>query len=204
MIYFFVRWLPQRNLQPPGWLRGLSRGSEIRRLQSAALQIGNPYHHVQLADALRETGQYDRARDSYLRALEKEPGNLSALWGAALIELHFKSYETARAYLEKILQADPQFKFGDVSLAYAKTLISLGRTDEAINHLEQHVKRWRTPEAVYLLATLYAQTGRDDEARSHLHIMLLDIDASPLSIARKQGAWGRRGRQLLKKLGTAR
>jgi hypothetical protein len=204
LIYFFVRWLPERNLQPPGWVRGLSRGSEIRRLQSAAVQIGNPYHHVQLGDALRETWQFERAREAYARALQKEPANLSALWGAALIELHFKSYEAARAYLEKILQADPQFKFGDASLAYAKTLISLERTDEAIEHLEQHVKRWRTPEAVYLLATLYAQTGRDDAARSQVHTMLLDIDASPLSIARKQSAWGRRGRQLLKKLGTAR
>lgn len=204
IVYFFVRWLPERNFQAPGWVRGFARGSEIRRLQSAAMQIGNPYHHVQLADALRETWQFERARDSYARALEKEPANLSALWGAALIELHDKSYESARAYLEKVLQLDPQFKFGDASLAYAKTLISLERTDEAIGHLEEHVKRWRTPEAVYLLATLYAQTGRDDAARSHLQTMLLDIDASPLSIARKQGAWGRRGRQLLRKLGTAR
>ncbi len=69
LIYFFVRWLPQRNLQPPAWLRGLTRGSEIRRLQSAAVQIGNPYHHVQLGDALRETWQFERARDAYERAL---------------------------------------------------------------------------------------------------------------------------------------
>jgi hypothetical protein len=201
MIYFFVRWLPQRNLQPPGWLRGLSRGSELRRLRSAAAQIGNPYHFVQLGDALRETWHFEEARDAYARALAKEPANLSALWGAGLVELHFKSYEAACAFFEKIMQLDPQFKFGDSSLAYAKTLIHLERTNEAIDHLEQHVKRWRTPEAVYLLATLYADAGRDDEARSHLHTMLLDIDASPLSIARKQGAWRRRGRQLLKKLG---
>ena len=204
IIYFLVRWLPQRNLQPPTWLRGLTRGSEIRRLQSAAMQIGNPYHHVQLGDALRETWQFERARDSYERALAKEPTNLSALWGAGLIELHFKSYEAARVYFEKIMQLDPQFKFGDASLAYAKTLMNLNQTDEAMACLEQHAKRWRTPEAVYLLATLYAQSGRDDEARSQLHTMLLDIDASPLSIARKQGNWKRRGRQLLRKLGTAR
>jgi hypothetical protein len=204
IVYFFVRWLPQSNLRPPTWLRGLTRGSEIRRLQSAAAQIGNPYHHVQLGDALRETWQFERAREAYERALAKEPTNLSALWGAGLIELHSKSYETARAYFEKIMQLDPQFKFGDASLAYAKTLIHLNQTDQAVAQLEQHVKRWRTPEAVYLLATLYAQTGREDAARSHLHTMLLDIDASPPSIARKQGAWSRRGRQLLKKLGNAR
>jgi hypothetical protein len=204
LIYFFIRWLPQHNLQVPGWFRGLTRGAEIRRLRSAALQIGNPYQYVQLAEALRETRQFEVAREAYARALSREPDNLAALWGAGLVELHFKSNEAACAAFEKIMRLDPQFKFGDASLAYAKTLISLQRTDAAIEHLEQHVKRWRNPESVYLLATLYAQTGRYDEARSYLQVMLLDIDASPLSIARKQGAWGRRGRQLLRKLGTAR
>src|SRR5579864_8587977 len=70
-VYFFVRWLPERNLQVPGWFRKLTRGSEIRRLESAALQIGNPYQYVQLGESLRETGQLARARAAYSRALEK-------------------------------------------------------------------------------------------------------------------------------------
>jgi len=204
IAYFFVRWIPSRQLRPPGWLRGLTRGSEIRRLESAARQIGNPYQHVQLGEALRETGQIERAGEAYSRALEKEPGNLTALWGAGLVELHFKSFDTARDCFERVLQHDPQFKFGDASLAYAKTLISLQRIDEATAHLEKHVKRWRNPEGLYLLAELHTQGGRYEEARAHLESMLLEIDASPLSIARKQGPWRRRGRQLLRKLKSSR
>ena len=206
IAYFFIRWLPARNLhlQPPGWLRGLTRGAEIWRLQSAAAQIGNPYQHVQLGEALRETGQFERAGAAYSRALEKEPGNLTALWGAGLVEVHFKSYDAARVCFEKVLQEDPQFKFGDASLAYAKSLLSLQRTDEATAHLEKHVKRWRHPEGIYLLAQLHAQAGHYGEARSHLQSMLLEIDSSPLAIARKQGKWRRRGQQLLRKLGSSR
>jgi hypothetical protein len=202
IVYFFVRWLPNRQLRPPGWLRGLTRGAEIRRLQSAATQIGNPYQHVQLGDALREIGQFERAGAAYSRALEKEPGNLAALWGAGLVDVHFKSFDSARDCFEKVLQEDPQFKFGDASLAYAKSLISLQRTDEATAHLEKHVKRWRHPEGIYMLSLLHAQAGHYAEAQSHLQAMLVEIDSSPLSIARKQGKWRRRGQQLLRKVSS--
>jgi len=204
IVYFFARWLPHRNLQPPGWLRGLTRGADIRRLQSAAVQIGNPYHYVQLGDALRDVGQFEQAGAAYSRALEKEPGNLSALWGAGMVNLHFNSYDAARVSFEKILQDDPQFKFGDVSLAYAKSLVSLQRTDDATAQLEKHVKRWRHPEGIYMLAQLYAQAGHYEQARSQLNAMLIDIDSSPLPIARKQGKWRRHGRQLLRKLPSTR
>jgi hypothetical protein len=201
LAYFAVRWLPQHQLRLPGPLRGMTRGSEIRRLQSLAAQIGNPYQHVQLGDALRDVGQYERASAAYSRALEKEPTNLPALWGAALIEMHCQSFDAACDRLEKILAADPQYKFGDVSLAYAKSLFGCQRIDDAVAHLEKHVKRWRHPEGLYLLASNYAQSGRTEEACGHLRAMLMEIETSPRPIARKYGVWRRRGNSLLRKLG---
>jgi hypothetical protein len=200
VIYFFVRWLPGRNLRPPGWLRRLTRGSEIRRLESAALQIGNPHQYVQLGEALREVGQLERARTAYSQALEKEPQNLTALYGVGLIDLQRKSFDSAREHLEKVMQKDPEFKFGDTSLAYGKSLASLGRTEEARTHLEKHVRRWRDPEGTCLLAQLEMESGLHEQARSHVRAMLVDIDACPKSIARKNSRWRRRGFQLLRKL----
>jgi hypothetical protein len=201
LAYFFVRWLPNHNVPMPRIVTSLRRGAEIRRLESAAYQIGNAYHFVHLGDALRETGQFDRAAESYDRALEKEPGNLAALWGAALIEMQFKNYESASERLQKVLTADPLYKFGDVSLLYAKALLNLNRTDDAIAHLQKHVKRWRHPEGLYLLAWLDSEKGHTQEARDNLQAMLMEIESSPAPIARKQGTWRRRGRQLLRKLG---
>ncbi len=200
LAYFFVRWIPGHNLRLPAWARGMTRGAELRRLRSAAAQIGNAYHHVQLGDALRDVRQFSAADESYRRALEKEPANLAALWGAAQIDMHFKSYESARGRLEQVLQVDPQYKFGDVSLAYARALLNLQQTADALAHLEKHVKRWRHPEGIYMLAWLESQNGQTQQACSHLHAMLMEIESSPLPIARKQGNWRRRGRQLLRKL----
>src|ERR1700685_926904 len=200
LAYFFVRWLPNRSFRTPGWMRRMTRGAEIRRLHSAARQIGNPYHYVQLGDALRETGQFEPAGDAYARALEKEPGNLAALWGAGMVDVHCRSFDAARAAFEKVLQEDPQYKFGDASLAYAKSLISLQRREEATSHLEKHVKRWRQPEGICLLAQLHAPASPYEEARYHLEAMLAEIDGSPLAIAREPR---RPGRQLRRKTGTA-
>jgi hypothetical protein len=201
IIYFFVRWLPESRIGPPRWLHGLTRGREVRRLQAAATQIGNPYHHVQLGDALRETGQFERARASYDRALAKEPDNIAALWGAAQVDLQLGAVDSACQRFARVLELDPQYKFGDASLAYAQALVAMNRTSEATAYLEKHVKRWRQPEGVYLLAQLNSKSGQIEEARRHLELMLLEIEASPLPIARKQGTWRRRGQQLLRKLG---
>lgn len=200
IIYFLVRWLPSNDLRAPRFLRKWFKSKEMHRLESAAAQIGNAYHHIQLGDALREAGQIDRAGTAYLRALEKEPKNLQALWGAALVDMEHHEFERARGRLEQVLEIDPQYKFGDVSLAYGRALGELARLDEARAHLEKHVRRWRQPEALYLLATLCVQQGAPRDARAHLEAMLLDIDGSPRAIARKQGMWRSKGRRLLRKL----
>ena len=77
------------------------------------------------------------------------------------------------------MQKDPEFKFGDASLAYGKSLVSLGRTEEARTHLEKHVHRWRDPEGTCLLAQLEMESGLREQARSHVRAMLVDIDCLP-------------------------
>ncbi len=115
--------------------------------------------------------------------------------------MHFKDYDTVRQRLEQVLKIDPQYKFGDVSLTYAKSLLELDRVEEATAHLQKHVRRWRHPEGLYLLAWLDSQAGRTQDARDNLQAMLMEIESSPPPIARKQGLWRRRGLQLLRKLG---
>lgn len=200
LLYFFIRWLPHNELRAPRALRGWTRGKEINQLETAAAQIGNAYHHIQLGDALRETGKIERAAASYSQALAKEPSNPQALWGAALIDMRKKEYARACPRLEKLLEIDPQYKFGDVSLAYGRTLFELGRREEACAHLQKHISRWRHPEGLYLMAQLSAEQGKNEEARSHLQAMLLDINGSPRAIARKHGMWKSRARRMLRRL----
>ena len=168
----------------------------------AAVRIGNPHQHVQLGDALREIGQYSEAGDAYGHALEKEPQNLQALWGAAVADMRFQEYDSACERLETILDIAPRYKFGDVSLAYGTTLRELDKPEEAIAHFEQHVRRWPQPEALFTLAEMHIDEGNHQAARKHLLEMMLGINSSPRAIARKFGIWKSKGRRLLKRLPT--
>ena len=199
-LYFFIRWLPGADMRIPKGLAKWTCGTELARLKTAAAQIGNPHQFIQLGDALRDVGRWDQAGEAYGKALAKDADNIQALWGAGLVDLERHDFESARGRLQKVLKADPQYKFGDVSLAYGRSLYELRRTDEARDHLEKHIKRWRHPEGLFLLATIHAENGNPDEARKQLLAMLTDINGSPRGIARKFGVWKSRARKLLKKL----
>jgi hypothetical protein len=203
VLYFVLRYLPSTELRPPSFLRRWTRGRELARLETAAMQIGNPHQFIQWGDALREVGRYDPAAAAYDRALSKDAQNLQALWGAAQVATVRKQHERTRDLTRQILDKDPQYKFGDVSLAHGKALIELGERDAAARHFEQHVRRWRHPEAVYLLARLCAEQGDRQAARDHLQSVLHDINGSPAAIARKHGRWKSRAKQLLRKLPVA-
>jgi len=199
-IYFFARWLQGNDVRTPRALKSLTRGNEIQRLSIAAQQIGNAHQFVQLGDAQRETGKLEPACDSYAHALEKDDSNIQALWGAGLTDFGLRNFDSAHEHLVKLLDIDPQYKFGDVSLLFGKTLCAQGDVDKAQSHLESHIKRWRHPEALYALATLEADRGNDVVARSHLQAMLMDINGSPTAIARKHMAWKGKAQKMLRQL----
>lgn len=200
LIYFFLRWWPTNDIRLPKSLQRWTRGKEIDRLATAAHQIGNAYQYVQLGEGLLEVRQFGRAGEAFARALQKEPDNPQALWGAAQVDIQHKEFDSARDRLKKLLDIDPQYKFGDVSLAYGKTLYEVGEHNEALEHLTEHVNRWRHPEALYLLASLHAERGELHEAREQLLAMLMDINGSPRAVARKYGIWKSRARKMLRKL----
>lgn len=200
IAYFILRYLPSKEFPTPAAFRRWTRGRELARLETAAEQIGNAHQFVQWGDALREVGLMDRAQEAYARALKKDGHNLQALWGAAQVAAHQKRYADVREFTRLVLDKDAQYKFGDVSLAHGKALQELKLLDAALAHLEQHVRRWRHPEAVYLLAKLYLDDGNTTAARQQLQGLIQDVNGSPTAIARKYGRWKSRANQMLRKL----
>lgn len=203
VVYAVIRFFPQRDFTAPIWMRAWTRGRELARLEAAAQQIGNAHQFIQWGDALREVGRVEPARLAYESALAKDPESLQALWGAALVAVSQKRPADVKRLCEHILAIDPQYKFGDVSLALGRALKELGETTAMREHLERHVKRWRHPEAVYLLSCQCRDDGDFEVAREHLKAMLRDIQGSPAAIARKFGRWKSLGQRLLRQLPRA-
>jgi hypothetical protein len=203
LIYFFARWIPTMRIEPPRALRRFLHGGELKRLQIAAHQIGNAHQFVEWGEALRDSGQANAAHDAFEKALAKDGQNLQALWGAAGVEYDRGDYSDARDKLQRVLKIDPAYKFGDVSLLYGKTLNALGEVDAAREQLESHTRRWRHPEGLYLLATIYADQGNPAAARRQLEALIQDLDGAPRKIVRRQLFWKGRARKLLRKLPSA-
>jgi tetratricopeptide (TPR) repeat protein len=200
IVYAIVRFFPQRDFTAPSWLRGWTRGRELARLETAAQQIGNAHQFIQWGDALREVGRWSQADAAYRRAIEKDPKSLPALWGSAQVAVKLKRPDDVVTFCRRILDVDPQYKFGDVSLAYGRALLDRQEFAAARAHLEQHCRRWRHPEAVYLLASRCRDDGDPAAAREHLLSMLRDLNASPVAIARKFGRWKSLSRRMLRSL----
>jgi len=146
---------------------------------------------------------FQKSLAAYQQAIAKEPDNLQALWGAAQMKMKFKEFEEAQLLSQKVLSIDPEYKFGDVSLLYCKTLCELDTPEKAREQLAIHTKRWRQPEALFMLATLEADAGDHQAARKTLQSMLLDINGSPRGIARKFVRWKSKAKRMLRKLPNA-
>jgi tetratricopeptide (TPR) repeat protein len=202
-IYFFVRWLPSHQLRLPGPLRRLAGRRELVKFETAARQIGNPHQYIQWGDALKDARMMDQADDAYREALNKEPDNIQALWGSGQTLVSRSRFAEAKDRFTRVLELDPQYKFGDVSLELARSLTELGEHDAARRHLDEHVRRWRHPESVYMLALLEAERGQTDIAKEHLKAMIMDIDGSPRGIARRNNMWRSKARRMLNRLGSS-
>lgn len=199
-IYFFLRWLPSNQIRLPKSLGNMARGKELRRLEIATQQIGNAHQFVQYGDALRETRQQEKGIAAYREAIAKEPDNLPAQWGLSQLLAQTGEFDQAVPILQQILKQDPQYKFGDVSLALGRALCESKQTDAALEHLREHVVRWRHPEGVYRLAVAEVEAGNTEAAERQLVELIMDVDGSPKNIARKHGMWKSLARKLLKRL----
>ena len=113
IVYFFACWLPRANVPMPNYFKRWSLRQALWNAEAAV---------------------------AYQQALEKEPGNPHALWGAAFIELKNKQFAAAKDHLEALLTLDRDYKTGEASLLYGKALFELGDWEPARSHLEKDIK----------------------------------------------------------------
>ncbi len=200
IIYFLVRRLPLIDLPVPNYFSRWMRRRELWNAEAAAMNIGKAHQYVILGNLLCDLELFDRAADAYNTALEQEPSNAQALWGVASVEMKNKDFESAKWHLETLLKLEPEYKYGEASLAYGKTLLALQEFDAAKEHLEKHLQFWRKPEAYLMLAKIHAQQGNTQDARNLLEVMLRNLRGSPEYHYRRNLHLVREAKKLLRKL----
>jgi hypothetical protein len=178
-IYFVARWLPRSGLTRSPQLARWTRRQDLWNAESAVRNIGKAHQFVQLGNVLNEMREFDQAATAYATALQKEPENQQALWGMVAVERELKQFEQAKTHLQTLLKLQPDFKYGDASLAYAQTLFALGEVEATKQHLKQHFKSWSQPEAHILMAQICQQEGDLATARASLETLLAQVRGGP-------------------------
>lgn len=164
-----------------GWER-LQLRRRIADLKADAAQIGNAHQFVRLGEMHRALGEWPDAARAFETAVAKDSESLAARWGLAIARFKQHRYDEAETLLRTILVADPRYKFGDVSLLLAKTLAAVGKPVETITHLQTHIRKWRQPEAMFLLASAQRELGEADAAAATLDEMLLDFSRGAVPV----------------------
>lgn len=198
VIYFLVRRLPQIDLPLPRYFARWTQRRELWMAEADARNIGKAHQYAVLGNLLCDMGIFDRAEVAYNTALEKEPKNIQALWGAAFIDMQNKKFTNAKEHLENLLKLEPEYKYGEASLAYGKVLVELQEKEAAKIHLQKHIKQWGHPEAYIMLATILSEEGDRSSACGHLETMIARVRGSSYYHYKRNRHWVTKGKKLLK------
>ncbi|MEM9090912.1 MAG: tetratricopeptide repeat protein [Cyanobacteria bacterium P01_F01_bin.53] len=177
-LYFVTQWLPAHpNFL--GWAGLFNRRKMRDRLWQAeadAKNIGKPTQYIALGNLLFEMKQPQKATEAFQQALEQEPENTKALWGAAQAASNQEKYAEAKEHLETLLKVSPEFAYGEASMAYGEMLYRTENYDQAATHLETHLKNWTSPEGYLILATIQQNNQANPAAaRKTLETMVIKI-----------------------------
>ncbi len=199
IAYFLFQVIPRGDYLPQYFQRW-TRKRELWVAENEARSIGKAYQYNHLGNILMELGMYERAQTAFEQALNQESDNTNALWGAAKVAIAQKKYPQTQALLEKLLKLDPDYKYGDGSLAYAEVLIALKQTQTAQKHLEKHIKNWSHPQGYLLLADILLQANNKQAARERLETMITRIQGSSYFHYKRNRPFLSKARKMLKKL----
>ncbi|MFZ9738353.1 MAG: tetratricopeptide repeat protein [Prochlorotrichaceae cyanobacterium] len=201
VLYFIARYWPRTQGGRGGGMFGGSRlRDQLWQAEAEAKNIGKAHQFIKLGDILSQMNDRERAATAYAQALEKEPRNAKALWGAASIALQTQDWATAQGHLAVLVQVEPDFLYGDASVAYAQVLASQEQWDQAIDHLQQHFKRWSHPEAYLILAQVHQKKGDREAAKEAIETMIVKVKSSPPYHYRKNQRYVKQGEKLLRTL----
>ena len=185
LVYLSNQGSKDQNRKILNPLRRLQLQQELHKAKIGVRYIGKAHQYLTLGNILFELGEFDRAQLSYTKALNKDPRNSYALWGAALVASYQNRWAVASRHLELLLKIDPKHLQGDASLLYAKVLFNLGKWSIARAQLNEDIYYWGHPESMVMLAKIEIQDGNIEIANKMLENMISKLKGAPTYHARR-------------------
>jgi len=189
IIYFIMRRPVSLNVSELPFFGRFTRAGEINEAESNAYNMPNAYNYSKLGDIYMEIGNIDKAGKAYAKSLEYDADMRGSLWGAARIDLKNKDFKAAELKLTKVVKTEPDYKYGEAALAYARALFETKDFKAAKKQLEAYVAKYTHPEAKLLLAQILSGEGSKEAAKKLLEEALMDLKGTPNFYYSKNRKW---------------
>jgi hypothetical protein len=182
--YFIVNKFPELRKRL-GRLR-FYRPNSLEALSYAAKTTPSAENRLRLAEGLYDAGLRTEALEHFEAVLKTYPGDLRALYGAAMTQKALGRLDAAIERFEQLLERNPTHDDYVSTLELADTLKQLRRDDEARAELEMLVRQSPRVKHYLALAEHLVDMGRIDDAKSFLEIALREYDSAPDFVRRRE------------------
>ncbi|MBI2677403.1 MAG: tetratricopeptide repeat protein [Candidatus Koribacter versatilis] len=199
LIYLVAEALPDLYLVAPTF-KALGRGGRIRQMRTVILDNPAPGNYEELADLLRDDGEFAEAREAYDRAITSRTTNAHPFYGRALCALDLGDFSAAVGDLERVLAIDNNFDYGRAAGLYALALARSGQNERAAAAFEDSTRLSTLSETQYNYAVFLHMQGREPEARAWTGRILAKKATLPRYLKRRERPWFRKAAALLKEL----
>ncbi len=184
----------------PGAPEEERKPSPVVRLERVAEESPSFHNRTQLAWALMEEKQPERAQHYFELALTTHPGDREALFGLGLSKLEQEDYAAAIATLTELVDESFSYEDYDAALGLVEALYQDGQREGAFELLERIVRTSHRIEHLVALARYQMRAERRDEARVTLERAIEDFEAQSEFLRRRNGAVATEARQMLRAL----
>ncbi|MGD8859849.1 MAG: tetratricopeptide repeat protein [Myxococcales bacterium] len=213
-IYFFAVKLPDLGVRrsapaaapaPPPSIRPQEppRQRELARLEHAAEESPSFHNRVELAWALLDEHQPQRAQTYFELGLRSHPDDKEALYGLGLCKLDQDDAAGAIETLGPLVERGLAYEDYEAAIALAEALFRDEQPDTAVALLQDVTRSSHRLAHLVTLARYQMRGQRHDDARATLSRALEDFEGQPDFLRRRNGAVATEARQLLRALGES-
>jgi hypothetical protein len=209
-IYLLIAVIPDLR-HNPGGRKVASQAMRVidpqrrRRELTRQLELSNTVdNRRKLADECLQQGDFANAQELY-------QGLLTGLYatdpdfmlGLAQAQAGNEHYADARATLDALIQANPNYKSSDGHLLYARCLEELGETEAALEEYRVLADSYPGEEGRFRYGRLLARHQRLGEARNVLQAQLKRAKLMPGYYRRKEQPWLKAAQLELSRIGES-
>jgi hypothetical protein len=207
-VYFFMEILPDLRNDPRSRkaarqvLHTFDPERQRRHIRQRLDMADTVDNRRALAEECMRLGDYANAAELYRSMLKGVYAtDASFLLGLAQAQANSADFAGARATLDTLFAANPQFQSNDANLLRARVLEAQGEHGAALAQYETLARSYPGEEARYRYGALLKQNGRFTDAREVFRDMLARAKHAPRYYRKKEKGWLESARQELASLG---